>query len=74
MQFDLVTATYSSQGSAVYSAMFRGFNGEYRRRPAVSIGGASANKKETKEQFVKRVQEERKRRQVERTFLSFNFG
>jgi ubiquitin-protein ligase E3 C len=42
--------------------MFHGFNGEFRRKPEVSIRGAS--KKETKEELLRRAQLERSKREV----------
>ena len=51
-----------SSAEICWAAMFTGFNGEFRRRPDVSIRGAS--KKESKETLVKRAQEERQKREV----------
>ena len=42
--------------------MFSGFNGDYRRKPVINNRGAS--KKESKEELLKRVQEERQKREV----------
>ena len=39
-----------------------GFNGDFRRKPIVSNRGAS--KKETKEELLKRAQQERTKREV----------
>ena len=44
--------------------MYAGFNGEFRRKPVVSIRGVGASKKETKEDLVKRLKEERAEREV----------
>ena len=44
--------------------MYAGFNGEYRRKPVVSIRGVGASKKETKEDLVRRLKEERAEREV----------
>ena len=44
--------------------MYAGFNGEYRRKPIVSIRGTGASKKETKEDLVRRLKEERAEREV----------
>ena len=44
--------------------MYAGFNGEFRRKPVVSIRGVGTSKKETKEDLVKRLKEERAEREV----------
>ena len=43
--------------------MYAGFNGEFRRKPVVSIRGVGS-KKETKEDLVRRLKEERAEREV----------
>ena len=48
--------------------MYAGFNGEFRRKPVVSIRGVGASKKETKEDLVKRLKEERAEREVSLIF------
>ena len=53
--------------------MYAGFNGEFRRKPVVSIRGVGASKKETKEDLVKRLKEERAEREVS-YYRSFPFS
>lgn len=45
--------------------MFHSFDGEFRRKPVVSIRGAS--KKESKEELLHRAQRERSQREVNLT-------
>ena len=54
----------SSTGPSNKFKMYAGFNGEFRRKPVVSIRGVGASKKETKEDLVKRLKEERAEREV----------
>ena len=42
--------------------MFHGFNGEFRRKPTINVGGAS--KKESRTELFQRAQEERVKREV----------